>query len=68
MKPRTLATFRLGVAVSNRDRDWERITAWNRAGLVRLTPNPNAKGHATAMLTDAGVLEADRLHRMGVRR
>jgi hypothetical protein len=60
MKPRTLAAFRLGVAVSNRDRDWERIAAWNRAGLLRLTPNPDAKGHATAMLTDAGVLEADR--------
>lgn len=68
MKPRTLAAFRLGVAVSNRDRDWEKLVAWNRAGLLRLTPNPNAKGHATAMLTDAGVLEADRLHRMGVRR
>jgi len=60
MKPRTLAAFRFPTAVSNRDRDWERITAWNRAGLLRLTPNPNAKGHATAILTDAGVIEADR--------
>ncbi len=60
MKPRTLAAFRFPAAVSNRDRDWERITAWNRAGWLRLVPNPDAKGHATARLTDAGLIEADR--------
>lgn len=60
MKPRTLATFRLGVAVSTNDRDWQKLTAWHRAGWLKLTPNPDAKGHAQAILTDAGVLEADR--------
>lgn len=60
MKPRTLAAFRFPTAVSNRDRDWEKLVAWNRAGWLRLVPNPDAKGHATARLTDAGVIEADR--------
>jgi len=57
MKPRILDAFRYQTAVSNRDRDWETLIAWNRLGWLRLVPNPDAKGHAMAELTDKGRAE-----------
>jgi len=57
MKPRTLEAFRYPTAVSRADRDWEKLIGWNRLGWLRLVPNPDAKGHATATLTDRGLAE-----------
>jgi len=57
MKPRTLDAFRYQTAVFQADRDWEKLIRWNRLGWLRLVPNPDAKGHATATLTDRGLAE-----------
>lgn len=59
MKTKTLADFVNPVRVWTHDRQWEAFVTWNRAGLLRVQPDPKFRDMATLVLTDKGRLKVE---------